>query len=393
MATTITATPSPNAGSVLLEVATTEADSPQVILDLVYDDIEAETVADSHAIWGGSWTGLIEMYAGGTSYAMFYSPSNYGDVTRNLTGLTIGAKYRVSLTAYRYAWNGTTMAIAGKGSVPLTNGSGPTTTNLEFIATSTTHTFVLNTVANQEPGISRFVVTRLPANYAFTLTRTDANGTSAVRLQDGQDLVGGVLLATDYEAALSGPITYTATLTPSEFASTTTALNMDIGLGRSLYIMSVPVYPMYTEWVVLVTGWDMNRETTSTIHNVINRPDPIATLGRLRLRRGTLEITVGDYSDATRLASLYDRGEVVLLRQTHLLGADLYHVLSGQVSITPGDLRTWNVSVDYTEVSRPTAPLAGGSGWTYERSAEFNTTYLASSLEFATYADLFIGPS
>jgi hypothetical protein len=169
------------------------------------------TIAITVPVWGGSWT-TADLYG---DLVAFYSVSAAGDATRSFTGLTVGKRYRfdltVELTGASTQYSVGPYPVGIRPIVPIPSGSGRSVLSAEFVATSTTARFQLLTVANNLPMIERIRLTQLPDGFTFGLTRTDANGTADVRLEDGQELVGGSLIVTDYEPSLVGPISYTVT--------------------------------------------------------------------------------------------------------------------------------------------------------------------------------------
>jgi len=378
MTTTITATPQPDTASVRLNIATDALSSPQVILDLTAAAIKAE----STSLWSGSWSSC-DLFG---SLVSFYSTATYGTARRTLTGLVIGSSYTVEIKAERSTY--TTFEVLGKGSSAIPSGSGVWSHTLTFTATATSHVLSINTVFNNLPYIQNIKVSLIPPAYSFSLTRSDANGIVPVRLFEGQGISGGALIVTDYEPSLTGPLTYTV--------NTTTAATVTTTLALQETWLTVPVAPQYSAQADLVTGLTSARETTTTVHKIINRPDPILTLGALRLRSGSLTVWCPSYAVGRTLEAVYGRGEIVMLRQSDYAGLDMFHAATGNVSLALEDTMTptrrWLLSVDYTEVKRPSGALTGAIGWTYAASTARNATYGASALEFPTYGDLLIGP-
>jgi len=310
----------------------------------------------------------------------------YATAQRTITGLTIGTTYRLDLTATAGA-GGRLFSVVGKGAVTIPGNASYQTYSITFIATATSHVVLLNTEW-YGPSFHRLTVTSVPSAYVFSLTRSDANGITPVRLFQGQGIVGGALIVTDYEPSLTGPLTYTV--------NTTTAVSVTTTLALPETWLTVPVAPQYSARADLVTGLTSARETTTTVHKIINRPDPILTLGALRLRSGSLTVWCPSYAVGRTLEAVYGRGEIVMLRQSDYAGLDMFHAATGNVSLALEDTMTptrrWLLSVDYTEVKRPSGALTGAIGWTYAASTARNATYRASAIEFPTYGDLLIGP-
>lgn len=219
------------------------------------------------------------------------------------------------------------------------------------------------------------------------IMRADANGTAPVRVLAGQLPDTGTIIATDYEAALTGLITYTVT---DGTTTATDSATLDLGVPW----LFVPVVPNYSAQVEMVTGYTAERASTSSVHVVINRPDPVVTVGRLGYRRGTLSVWCADYAAVREVLSVYERGQVVMLRQPTFPGLDLYHVATGVTAEPYPDetaTRRWTVSVEFVEVARPTAPLAGSLGWSFADVTSGWSTFAALVSEFEDFDALTVG--
>lgn len=378
MATTLTATPQPATASVLLEIEDTTA--PVTVLDENAADLYART-------W--SYAPGIKSLAGGLLWFTNTSdePSPTGQTA--LTGLTVGHTYRATVHAQR-GTQATSFTCGGvSGVVP--EGSGVWAHTVTFTAASTTAMLILaagSATWGLDPlKIQRLVLEDVPTDYSFALLRSDANGIRPVRLYEGQGLTAGSLIVTDYEAALTGPITYTVTTT--ETATATTALNL-----ADPWLM-VPVLPQYSAAFQRATGFTEDNDARSTVHEIIGSEYVAVTLRPLGRRTGTLEVWCADYTAMRAVRAVYRRGEVVLLRQADHPGMDLYHVATGRLSAGLYDpaLNRWRLTVEYTEVPSPLAPLSGALGWDLAASLERNPTLAASAAEFPTLADLLIGPT
>lgn len=230
-----------------------------------------------------------------------------------------------------------------------------------------------------------------------TITRSDDNGVAGVRLLQGQTPVGGVLTVTDYEPALTGLIRYDVTDSAAATTSASTTLQ-GLAVGERL---GVPVLPQLGVALERLTDlYSSTRDTTGTVHEVIDRPDPIVTLGRARSRAGRLEAWCSTYAAARAVEQVYDRGEVVQLRQDTYPGLDMYHVAEA-TTLRPAELTTagwrWVVEISYREVAVPTGPRLGDTGWTwadlsaqYPSWAAMRTAYVAAA---KTWADVTAGPA
>ena len=372
MPTTITATPQPATASVLLEVTT---DAP----DLVFDEDGADIT------WAAYDEAFLTITVDGTAVVL----AGDGWAQMDLTGLTIGRSYHVEVT-YEVPGGGEALCsfTPPTDSVTLPTGSGTIVVSTVVVPSATSGTLTFFPYTAGALRLEHVRVIELLDGYAFTLTRSDANGLRAVRLYEDQNPLSGSLIVTDYEAALTGPITYTVTTT--ETATDTTALDLD-----ETWLM-VPVTPQHSVEVALVTGYGEASEAGSTVHRIIGGRATL-TLRPLGSREGTLGIWCPDYPSAAAVRAVYGRGEVVLLRQPDHAGLDLYHAATGRVSITPHDdatqPRRWQVEVEYTEAGVPTDPLSGALGWDYATGLERNATYAGDLAEFPTYADRLIGPA
>lgn len=217
--------------------------------------------------------------------------------------------------------------------------------------------------------------------------RTDGNGMAPVRTLAGDLPDTGTIILSDYEAALVGLITYTVTDgTDTETASVT--------LAADLPWLFVPVVPNYSAQVEMVTGYTAERGSLSTIHDVVGRPDPVVTVGRLGYRRGTLEVWCATYEAAADVVGVYERGQVVMLRQATFAGLDMYHTpTSLAVEPYPDETgtRRWRVSVQYVEVTRPTAALAGSLGWSFADVAAGWATFSTLAAAFEDFDALTVG--
>lgn len=241
--------------------------------------------------------------------------------------------------------------------------------------------------ATPQPATASVALAIAPTATVTQVLRTDANGIKAVRTQAGQLPTAGAFAIVDNEAALTGAITYTVVSTAG--ASTTTALD----LTQDAWL-TVPVAPAYSQRVDLVTGASPARASLSTVHQVIDRADPVVTLGPLGLRAGTLELWCSSYQAARALEAVYASGEVVQLRQD-VPGMDMYHVTTGtapapvSVNTTP---RRWLLTVSFVEVAYPLGAQVGTLGWSVDDVTAAYSTVAAVALAYPTVNDLTIGP-
>jgi hypothetical protein len=117
-------------------------------------------------------------------------------------------------------------------------------------------------------------------------------------------------------------------------------------------------------------------------------------MGKLGDRTGTLQIFCQSYSDARRLERIFERGEIVQLRQ-RVEGMDMYLTATG-IPVAPyavqGETDTrWSLSINYVEVRRPIGLLAGALGWTFDAMAADFVSYDAVTAAFTDYDALTLG--
>lgn len=222
------------------------------------------------------------------------------------------------------------------------------------------------------------------------ILRSDANG-SLVPVRTAQDALpsSGSLVVRDFEAA-QGLVVYRVI---DGGAGASASLSVDLGPQARL---SAVVLPQRLAVLELVTGYEAGRTAATTIHEVIDRDDPVPSLGPLRSRRGTMDVFCVDYAAALAVVAVYDTAEVVFLRQPFYAGLDMYHVADGAVSVRAligeGSRDRWQVTIPFVEVRRPADPVRGSIGWTYEMLRSTVASYAAVIEAFETYADLTVGP-
>lgn len=213
-----------------------------------------------------------------------------------------------------------------------------------------------------------------------SITRADANGTRPVRLPAATlPAPGGTLVVKDYEAALSGPVKYTARTADAE-GFTWSAL--DLTLPR--FVM--PSLPLFTVEVDTVFDYAATRESRATVHYVVGRTDPIVIQARMGTRTGSLGILCPDHGAVVRLLAMLSRGQTVLYRQAEHQGVDMYFIpLSA--ALKPGG-RSWEVDVSYVEVGFPSAPVQSDPSWTFAKLASTGGTFAQVATDYQDYIDL-----
>lgn len=233
-------------------------------------------------------------------------------------------------------------------------------------------------------------ITGAPAGPVI-ITRSDANGTGTVRLRTGQAPIAGALTVTDYEPAYTGPVSYD--VVDSANATTTGSTTLD-GLVTEPIISGVQL-PQLSFRPPLITGYFSDRAASSTVHDIINRGDPVVVLGPKRTRRGTLEVFCRTFDEAHELDLVLAESKTLLLRQPDYPGMDMYFVpTSSRVEplqkVAAG--WRWQVTAPYVEVRNPTLPLLGAAGWTFDDLASSYATFAAVRASFTDFNDLLVGP-
>jgi hypothetical protein len=242
-------------------------------------------------------------------------------------------------------------------------------------------------VATPQPATASITLTITPTASVTGIVRTDANGTHPVRVQAGQLPSSAPFVVTDNEAALVGPVSYIVQAGAAG-ASVSTALNV-----HDQVWLTIPVAPAHSQLVDLNTNATTTRESLATVHDVIDRADPIVTLGPLKLRGGSLQLWCATYMDGRELEALYDTGQVVLLRQD-VPGLDMYHVTTGTALAPANDSapRRWFLDVAFREVAWPLGNQVGTLGWKFSDVTSSYSTFTTLMVEYATFNDLQIGP-
>lgn len=221
-----------------------------------------------------------------------------------------------------------------------------------------------------------------------SITRADDNGTRPVRLAAGVLPSAGNLTVIDHEPALSGNIQYRVTRA--------TGLEADwVSLavpGRPQpprFIL--PANPLYSVAVETVTDYSAGRVSSSTIHEIIGRPDPVMALGQLRPRTGRLEVFTRTYQEARDLESLFERGQVAMYRQAENPGQDMY-LVGTELNTSPTDeALAWLTTITYQELPFPAGPVLSRPDWTFDALAAEYATFEDVAVKFANFNQLTIG--
>jgi len=362
-------------------------------------------------VQGGSYA----LACGLTNSDQFHFADQY--VGRTVTGLTIGQSYRI--TAHIQVWAPgvlITVGVAGIGACTPQGASMYAWTPIvyDFVATATSHALrITNTTVGG--GRELFVRTGLTVQVIaaglgpLTMQRTDHNGVNLVRLpaNAGPDATGAITV-TDYEAALTGTVSYVvrdglgftapATVTGVGSAVPGGAL---IGAAGLAALVGVPVLADYDDQRTY-------QALTVDPKAVIGREDFTAALtgdygwskrqGRLTIRAYDRAASSDDmWQMCQDIVALYTAGRVVLLRQsTYTAGMDLYHVAKAARVVRAdtyagAPLRQgWAVEVDYVETGWPAGDQVGIQ-WTYADLASAYLAYWNVPAAFPTYAALKTG--
>lgn len=208
-----------------------------------------------------------------------------------------------------------------------------------------------------------------------TIVRADVNGTRPVRVVAGAfpSAGAGALVVTDNEPAFNGPIVYRAVTT----AGTVEAW-AEFPAGSSPRF-TIPFYPELSLAVETVTGYTAGRPQASTVHEIIGREDPIIVPAIMKSRRGSLEILLDTYEQASDLESLLELGKTVMYRQGENAGQDFYFHATTIGAIEP-DESCWKLTVDYVALRAPAGDRASIT-WT------FATLAAAPGAKFSTLPD------
>lgn len=382
-ASPLSATPNLEDATVTVEVNVDPSTSPRTM----FSESAWQTFDNAGYFEWAGYSGLERLGAG----FFWRTATPVSQVTRPITGFIVGRTYRVSFEAVRGS-RLRTFGIVGKtaGIVPI--GSGSWVHTVDVVATATSHTLFLGTVDGVSSTVLRVSIDLIPVGYIegrFSLTRTDAAGTRPVRLLEGQALTDGALVVEDSEASMKGPVTYTLLTPAGEAITRSTTLE-----GSEGYRLHPVPFPQLAQTAGLVTGYDASRSSATTEHQVIGRPDPVVRLAGLRSRRGTLTLWCDSYESLRDLIGVYERTEVVLLRQPDYAGLDLYHACI-EVREGPYDDggKRWRLDVTYAEVGYPTGPLLGAQGWTWTDLVGAYPTWTAVVDAFPTWTAAQIGPT
>jgi hypothetical protein len=226
----------------------------------------------------------------------------------------------------------------------------------------------------------------------LAITRFDVNGAHLVRQLFEQETSAGVLVVTDYEAALHGALTYEL----DDGTYVTTELN------TAAPVASVAVSPYHRRSVRNFVNLSELVDDAGAEHRILDAAEPVVVAGAMSTRAGTLEAWCSTYEDATALRATLARGEVVLFRHPEHDGMDTYARVR-RVAVSPRPelvmdettgrpTRRWSVTIDYREQSAPETALLSAAGWNFGEHTNLGVTFAESLTLFPTFRDRVVGP-
>lgn len=374
MATALAATPQPATvsapASVLLNV--TGAPSPPTT---AYTSNFAATV-DGWAV-GYGFTPTIVNDTSRTPAALRLrgtaGASGAVSTIRAVTGLTVGAAYRLRLSALTMTGQAQLSVREAGGTVVATGTwvAVPARAVIDLAFTPTQTAMTLEVFAKRLPTdaptaradleIDTISVAPTGSWAGAAITRTDANGVQPVRNPNKLDTTGGVLTLTDYDAALVGTCSYTVV----DGAGGTASASCTLAVAGQAPSLTLPATALLTSasspprFAALsgATNYDEASESQGTVHVVLGRADKLSNPGPLSTRTGTLELWCANYAAAVAVRALLaaDPATVALFRQGDYPGLDLY-LVARTIAIVPAEptpTRRWLTTVTYDEVPPP----------------------------------------
>lgn len=218
------------------------------------------------------------------------------------------------------------------------------------------------------------------------ILRSDANGTRPVRLR-AEDLTGtGMRTVVDYEPALAGRILYRVRAGAGEVGQAWTQLD-----GAELPRFIVPSVPQFAVIADAVHSYRATRKTRAKFHEVINRPGPLVSAGKLAPRTGSMTLTFPTYSALADLQNVLERGQTVMFRQFEHPGMDMYfHAETVAVDARPEE-EEWSLDIGFVEVDFPAGPVLSERGWTFDVLANRYGSFDEVAQVFDTFHDLTVG--
>lgn len=208
---------------------------------------------------------------------------------------------------------------------------------------------------NNSTGTVALSVTGATGNLAL-LKRTDANGTNVdVRRTTGLAFSGGNLTLTDYEASLTGTLSYIVTTSTPVTGTTTASFS-----GVTKPILTNVLTPTGYRLLDAVLEYSVERESHSTVHYIINRADPLVALGASSTRSGTFDIFCSSYETALATEAMVKGDKIAQIRFPEYSGMDMYFLplsVSTEVLENQRGFLYWIVRVEFQEVRSPSGVM------------------------------------
>lgn len=256
------------------------------------------------------------------------------------------------------------------------------------------------TVLDRNASRLRIQINNPDAYPIATVMRTDAAGTRTLRTETGTlPSSATTLVLPDYEYSLEAgdTPTYTVYVGSLAYATVTADPNTDTGL----LTLASPTRPTAglelnddegAAGSVLATYED-TRAGQHTVHQVIDRTDPIVILRPGSLRTGTLTISCPDRTTARTVQDALSAGDVLQLRQSDVPDLTMYFVTTSAAVTHAQDVPAagqprWSVVAQVTEVAWPTGDVVPVTVWTFDDVAAEYGDFNAVAATFATFADL-----
>lgn len=232
------------------------------------------------------------------------------------------------------------------------------------------------TVAAHNNGTAA-TLTLTPSVSVTAITRTDSNGTVAIRVPAGTFPRSSPVALTDWEPALGSTVTYSV---PGAVAAIT--------LGSALPWLVAPLRPDMSQPVEMITDYAAGRISLGTIHQVVDRIDPLVALGRLAARSGSLTAWVPSYAAGRSLEDMIDRAGVLMLKQAQHAGQDMYFITTScELVSDPED--GWTLTLAYQEITRPLSPI-NTAVWTFASVSHSFASFANVSSKYADFEMLSI---
>lgn len=215
------------------------------------------------------------------------------------------------------------------------------------------------------------------AGATVTITRTDpAGNTVTVREADGAALVAGAFTVYDYEAQYQVANTWTATSDTADSASDTATLAV-----TQPWLIH-PGVPSLSRAVQVAQRGDRTRDTSTGVHTILGRADPIAVSDGAR-KSATFPLTLATSTlteEADLTALLADASPLLLqIGYSGVDRAEYCWVSIGQV--VQSDAVDW-FGNEHSHWTLPCTVVAAPTG-----SQQAERTYADMLADFATYAD------